>query len=239
MRFGMKLRSSAAGRIPDARIGGDEAGATGSEPAAMIAFVEADGLRAFRRLDPAGVLADVNLPSPVTTLTFRCFASPAEPAVRRLTTPSFQPRMAVEIDSGSPKLTPCDAHRPGLVDDLGDMQQRLGRDAADIEADAAEGRAASRPARRSARDRRRGRRPCSRRGLRPAPGCRPRSPPGRRIGRGLRRRASGRRFRSGRLDLDGGLAPAARSALLAQRLPPRPRPHRSRAGRPGSPCRRP
>ena len=48
--------------------------------------------------------------------------------------------MAVRSKAGAPKLTPWLANAARLVDDLGDMQQRLGRDAADIEAYAAKGR---------------------------------------------------------------------------------------------------
>ena len=46
--------------------------------------------------------------------------------------------MAVGIERGLAELDPMRAHRGRLVDDLGDVQQRLRRDAADVEADAAE-----------------------------------------------------------------------------------------------------
>ena len=54
------------------------------------------------------VLAEVNSPSPPTTVTLRWLARPVRPVVRRLTTPSFQPRMAARSNAGAPKLTPCE-----------------------------------------------------------------------------------------------------------------------------------
>ena len=100
------------------------------------------------------------------------------------------------------------AHLLGLGDDLGGVEQRLRRDAADVEADAAERRVASRSARPSCRGRRRGRRRCSRRGR--SRGRRPRrGGRRRRLARGLggagaagaRRR--GRRGRGGAFGLEG------------------------------------
>ena len=86
------------------------------------------------------VLGEVNWPSPLTTVTLRCRARPVRPVVRRLTTPSFHPRMAVEIDRRRAEAHAVAGQRRRLVDGLGDMQQRLGGNAADVEADAAERR---------------------------------------------------------------------------------------------------
>src|SRR6185437_15273335 len=46
-----------------------------------------------------------------------------------------------KIEGGLAEADPVRAHRSRVVNDLCDMQQRLGGDAADVEADAAEGRA--------------------------------------------------------------------------------------------------
>ena len=84
------------------------------------------------------------------------------------TTPSFQPRSLSRSTCALPKLMPCEAKLLGLVDHLGGVQQRLRRNAADVQADAAERRPSARRARPSCRGRRRGRRRCSRRGRRRA-----------------------------------------------------------------------
>ena len=73
----------------------------------MIALLKRT-TRAPSAVSTRRVLAEVNLPSPITVLTLRCFARPVRPPVRRLTTPSFQPRMAAGSKVGAPKLTPCE-----------------------------------------------------------------------------------------------------------------------------------
>ena len=73
-----------------------------------------------------------------TTVTLRCLASPARPPVSRLTTPSFQPRSfpmsIVRLAERRCRARPS----PRFLDHLGGVQQRLGRDAADVQADPAE-----------------------------------------------------------------------------------------------------
>ena len=129
------------------------------------------------------VLGEVNWPSPVTTVTLRCFASPVRPPVRRLTTLSFQPRIASRSNVGGAESDAMGAHRRGFVDHFGDMQQRLRGDAADVEADAAQRLALVDQHDCLCRGRRRGRRRYSRRGRRRAPGCRIRGRPSRRCRR--------------------------------------------------------
>ena len=107
MRLGMKLISSAAVESQMRESAGMNPGAAGSEPAAMIALLKRT-TRAPSAVSTRRVLAEVNLPSPYTTLTLRCLARPVRPPVSFLTTPSFQPRIAAGSNVGAPKLTPCE-----------------------------------------------------------------------------------------------------------------------------------
>ena len=69
--------------------------------------------------------------------TLRCLTSCPVPLVSRLTTLSLKPRSLIEVDR---RLAELDAPRLGVarfVDQLGDVKQRLGRNAAAIDADAA------------------------------------------------------------------------------------------------------
>ena len=111
-----------------------------------------------------------------------CSAMVASPPVSRPTTAVLPAAQLVEVEL---RLAEADAvlRQVGrLVDHPRDVQQRLRRDAADVEADAAEGRRSARPGRPSCPGRRRGRRRCSRRGRRRGPGPRRggrrRGPPG-------------------------------------------------------------
>ena len=137
-----------------------------------------------------------------------------------------------EIDRRRAEADAVRRHRRGVVDGLGDMQERLRGNAADVEADAAERRPRGRPARPSARDRRRGRRRCSRRGRRRARGGRPRSRPARRVGRGFGGGPAGAAALGAAPGSRG--APAGGAAAGASPLGI----GREQA-RPGSPCRRP
>ena len=87
-------------------------------------------------------LGEVNLPTPWTTWTLRCLARPASPPVRRPTTPSFQSASLSRSISGLPNAQAVARHLARLGDHLGGVQQRLGRDAADVQADPAERRIA-------------------------------------------------------------------------------------------------
>ncbi len=106
MRLGMKSRLSAPVESQMRLSFGMNPGATGSEPAAMIALAK----RTTRRpsaVSTASVLALVNCASPVTTVTLRCLASPVSPPVNRLTTPSLNARSLSRSNDGLPQLTPC------------------------------------------------------------------------------------------------------------------------------------
>ena len=60
----------------------------------------------------------------------------------RATTPFFQPRSFAASTCGAPKRDAVLGHRLRFLDDPRRVQQRLGRNAADVQADAAERRAA-------------------------------------------------------------------------------------------------
>ena len=80
------------------------------------------------------MLGEVKVPVPTRVVTLRCLARPARPPVSRVTTPSFQPRRASRSMVGAANDEPGVAHLLGFGDHLGGVQQRLGRDAADVEA---------------------------------------------------------------------------------------------------------
>ena len=88
------------------------------------------------------LLGEAKAPLPVTTVTLRCFAMPPRPPVRRLTTLSFQPRSLSRSICGAAKLMPLSPMSWASSITLAACSKRLGRDAADIEADAAEHRPA-------------------------------------------------------------------------------------------------
>ena len=114
---------------------------------------------------------------PRTTSTLRAFAMPARPPVSLPTTLSFQRAQLVEVDLRRAERDAVLGERLRLVHDRGDVQQRLRRDAADVEADAAQRAYSARRAPSSCRDRRRGTRRCSRPGRRRAPASRIRRRP--------------------------------------------------------------
>ena len=140
MRLGMKLRSSAAVESHDARIGGNESRRGRLRPGGDDRLVEAHDPRALRSLDPQSVGRGEPALS-ITVFTLRCLARPLRPPVRRLTKPSFQPRTAARSKVGAPKLTPCEPIALASSMTLATCKSALERNAADIEADAAKGRA--------------------------------------------------------------------------------------------------
>ena len=116
-----------------------------------------------------------------------------------------------------------------LVHHRGDVQQRLRRDAADVQADAAERRDSARRAPSSGRGRRRGRRPSSRRGRRRAPACRSR---GRRCRGGRRGRRGRRRWRRRRCGAGRGAGAACSRARRRCRCGATPPARRRRSAAP-------
>ena len=109
-----------------------------SEPAAMMHCSK----RIFWLLPSAPVTSMTcglaNLPTPVTTSTLRCFASTDRPPTSFLTTLFFQLEQLGQVDFRLPVFDTVMAHLTDFVDDLGGVQQRLGWNAADVQANAAQ-----------------------------------------------------------------------------------------------------
>ena len=84
------------------------------------------------------LLGEANFAAPCTTCTLRCFASAARPPVSLPITLSFQLRISSMSIFGLRERHAVMRDFFRFVDDLGDMQQRLGRDAADVQAHAAQ-----------------------------------------------------------------------------------------------------
>ena len=81
-------------------------------------------------------------PLPRTTSTLRCLASTLRPPVSLPTTWLFQSRSFPRSIFGAPKAMPRVGHLVRILDHLGGMQQRLGGNAADVQAHAPERRPA-------------------------------------------------------------------------------------------------
>ena len=139
MRLGMKLISSAAGRIPDARVGGNESGRGRFGAGGDDRLVEAHDPRALRRFDAQGV-GRGELALPGHGLDLALLGEAGEAARQPLDHAVLPAANRRRVEGRRAEAHAVRTHRLGVVDDLGDMQQRLGRDAADVEADAAERR---------------------------------------------------------------------------------------------------
>ena len=137
MRFGMKLISSAAVESQMRGSAGMNPGATGSEPAAMIAFLKRTD-RAPSAVSTCRVFGEVNLPPAGHDPHFALLGKTGQAARQSLDHPILPAANGRGVERGLTELDPMRAHRGRLVDDLGDVQQRLRWDAADVEADAAE-----------------------------------------------------------------------------------------------------
>jgi len=72
------------------------------------------------------------------TVTLRCLASSFSPLVNRVTTLLFQARRRVAVNPRSAKDDAIGRHVGRVFDDLGGMQQRLGWNAANVQADPAQ-----------------------------------------------------------------------------------------------------
>ena len=91
----------------------------------------------------ACVCGEANSPRPCTTSTLRCFASPARPFVSLPTTPAFHAAQLRDVDLRLCRTsTPACAISSASVIDLRDVQQRFRRNAADVQAHAAQRRIA-------------------------------------------------------------------------------------------------
>ena len=86
----------------------------------------------------SSALGPVKRALPCTTSTPRVLAMPFRPSVRRLTAPSLNAAHAVEVDLGLAEGDALAGRLLGVGEHAGEVQQRLGRDAADVQADAAE-----------------------------------------------------------------------------------------------------
>ena len=107
------------------------------EPTAMIALSKPIVVSPSA-VATSSTWSEANSAAPCTTVTLRCLARPASPPVSRSTTESFHAPQRGEVDLRLAERDAVLGHLLGLADDLRRVQQRLGRDAADVQADAAE-----------------------------------------------------------------------------------------------------
>ena len=135
----MKLISSApsnprcAGRRDESRR--SRFGAGGDDR-----LVEAHDPRALRRLDAQGV-GRGELALPGQRLDLALLREADEAARQSLDHAVLPAANGRRVEGRRAEAHAVRTHRLGVIDDLGDMQERLGRDAADVETDAAERRA--------------------------------------------------------------------------------------------------
>ena len=125
-------------------------GIAGVEPVARIACSKLQRLLAAGRLARSAACADRRSSArPWMYCTLRCLTSWPVPLVSRLTTLFLNSRSLSRSIFGSPNSTPHAFACRDFVDQLGDVQQRLRRDAAAVDADAARVQLRGRRARRS------------------------------------------------------------------------------------------
>ena len=176
MRFGLWRSSSAPVEVTTRGSSfGRNGSFTASEPAAMMALLEADRLRAaVGHLDRQAGAGRRTRRVPCTHRHLAHLRHRGQ-AAGQLADHLFLVReQLAEVDR---RRAERDAERVevrDLVHHRGHVQQRLRRDAADVQADAAERRRSARPAPSSCRGRRHGTRPNSRPGRRRARACRTR-----------------------------------------------------------------
>ena len=114
--------------------------ARGADPAQMITARPGQGLRAAVLAVTATAPSAVSRPQPITTLTLRRLSRPDSPLCRLPTMPALRLFAAGQSGSGAPppgSFTPCSAAWFDGPEHLGGVQQRLGRDAAAVQAGAA------------------------------------------------------------------------------------------------------
>ena len=169
-RFGTPSSSSAPVEVDHPRVvvrderQGHRLGAGGDDR-----LLEADGLRPPSAPSTSSWFGEVKRPVPCDDRDLALLGEAGEAAGQLLDHAVLPAAQLVEVDRGLGEAKAVMAHLLRLVDHLGGVQQRLRRDAADVQADAAEGRPALDQHHLSCRDRRRGRPRCSRPGRRPAP----------------------------------------------------------------------
>ena len=135
----MKLISSAAVEIPDAGIGGNEPRRGGLRAGGDDRLVEANNPRPFCRFDAKGV-GRSEPALPIYHLDLALLGEAREAARQLLDHAVLPAADRGGVERRRAKAHAMRTHRLGVVDHLGDMQQRLGRDAANVETDAAKRR---------------------------------------------------------------------------------------------------
>ncbi len=127
-------------RIPDARVGGNESGRGWFGAGGDDRLVEAHHAGPFPRFNPQRIgRGERALPG--QRLDLALLGEAGQAARQPLDHAVLPAADRARVEGRRAKAHAVRAHRLGVVDDLGDMQERLGRDAADVEADAAQRRA--------------------------------------------------------------------------------------------------
>ena len=137
-RFGMPARSSAPVESTTRGSSGRPGMRAGSEPAATMHCSKPMVFRAPLSSTSSTRCAETKRAVPRTTVTLRCLARIESPAVELADDAVLPLLERARIDLRRLELDAVHRHRLGFLDHAGGMQQRLGRNAADIEADAAE-----------------------------------------------------------------------------------------------------
>ncbi len=137
MRFGTKRNSSAVGRVPDAGILGDEARRDWLGPGRDDRLGEAHDARPLGGLDPHGVGGGEH--ALAANDRHLALAGEARQAGRQALDDAVLPFAdRREFDGRRAEADAVRRHAGRLVDGLGDVEERLRGNAADVEADAAE-----------------------------------------------------------------------------------------------------
>ncbi len=140
--FGCVRSSSAPVESTMRGSSGRNGSRTDCEPAAMIAWSNFTTFFAPSGSATSRWCGSTNVPTPVTTSTLRILAMPARPPVSLPTTLSLCARSFARSTLGARERHAEVGEVRGLVDHRRDVQQRLRRDAADVQAHAAERRVA-------------------------------------------------------------------------------------------------
>ncbi len=136
MCFGMKLISSAPVEVPDTWIGWDEPGRGRFGARGDDRLVEPHDPRALGGFD-AQRLGRGELALSEDDLDLALLGEARKAACQLLDHAILPAADRRRVEGRRAEAHPMRAHRLGVIDDLCDMQERLGRDAADVEAHAA------------------------------------------------------------------------------------------------------